>query len=490
MMRFNRVLLVNPSQDVEWPGLTPPLGLGYLAQSLQENGIEYDVLDMNLGYKWKHLRKKIDTFRPDLIGMSMITRNYRGFYNILDKVKEYDDKIRIVAGGAHVTIFREKVLEECQSIDYGITREGESALVELCRNDIALEQVLGLLYRDKDDIKYAGDRPFVTDLDAISWPRYEKFELKKYFREISIHTSRGCPHRCIFCARHVLSPKYTARSASKVGEELEYWYRKGYHEFNVEDDNFNLIKERVYAICDEIEQRQLNGIIMRCSNGLRADRVDRDILQRMYNVGFRYVAIGVDAGNDRMLEVVKKGETMADIESAIKNACEIGYSIKLFFVIGNPTETTEDVEDMARLCRKYPIQEVHFNNVIPYPGTELYRWVNEKGYFLRSPDEFLNNASFWEKVPIFETPELPEAERIRLTAYLQKEREEVHRKAVSYMFRKHRLIGSVASFMIANGFLDRFYYQSRFWRRIIEFFRYNLTASRSEEDNHKVKASS
>ena len=489
-MKYSRVLLVNPSQDVEWPGLTPPLGLGYLAQSLQEHGIEYDIFDMNLGYTWKHLKQKIDAFRPELLGMSMITRNYRGFYSLLKKVKDYAPSISIVAGGAHVTIFKEKVLQECESIDYGITREGEIALVELCRKNIPVEQVQGLLYRDNGDIKYVGDRPFFKDLDSVSWPRYEKFELNKYFREISVHTSRGCPHRCIFCARHVLSPQYTARNADKVGEELEYWYNRGYREFNVEDDNFNLNKERVYAICDEIERRHLDGVVLRCSNGLRADRVDRDVLQRMYDVGFRYLAFGVDAGNDRMLEVVKKGETMADIESAIENASEIGYSIKLFFVIGNPTEKTEDVEDMARLCRKYLIQEVHFNNVVPYPGTELYKWVEENGYFLRSPDEFLNNASFWEKMPIFETPELPAAERMRLTGYLQGVRDEVHRKAISHMFGKHRLIGRLASFMVANGFLERFYYRSKFWRRIVEFFRYNLNTSRSDEKNSKLRVSS
>jgi radical SAM superfamily enzyme YgiQ (UPF0313 family) len=435
---------------------------------------------MNLGYTWKHLRRKLEDFHPDLIGMGMITRNYREFYKVLEKVKNFDSRIKIVAGGAHVTILKEKVLNECPVIDYGIVREGEVALVELCRDDLKEEEIQGLLYRDNGSVLYTGDRPFVTDLDKVSWPRYEKFELDKYFGEISIHTSRGCPHRCIFCARHVLSPKYVARRAEVVGEEIEYWYRKGYREFNIEDDNFNLIKDRVYAICDEIEKRQLKEITLRCSNGLRADRVDRDVLTRMHEVGFKYLAFGVDAGNDRMLEVVRKGETMADIENGISIACELGYSIKLFFVIGNPTETTEDVEDMVRLCRKYPIQEVHFNNVVPYPGTELYNWIEEHDYFLRQPDEYLNNASFWESVPIFQTPELPEAERVRLTGYLHKVRDELHREAVSRIFRKRRLIGRLASMIVANGLFERFYYRSRFWRKIIEFFRYKLTSSESQ----------
>ena len=81
-MRFNRVLLVNPSQNVEWPGLTPPIGLGYLAETLGNNDIEYDVFDMNLGYGLKKLLQKINSFQPDLVGMSMITRYYRDLYKI------------------------------------------------------------------------------------------------------------------------------------------------------------------------------------------------------------------------------------------------------------------------------------------------------------------------------------------------------------------------------------------------------------------------
>src|SRR4030042_3779992 len=131
-MRFNRVLLVYPPQDVEWPGLTPPMGPGYLAETLQKQGIEYDVLDMNLGYGIRHLLKKIEHFRPDLVGMSMITRNYRGFYRILERIKLHANQIKIVSGGPHVTIFKEQALRECPAIDYVVPAEGEPPLVELC----------------------------------------------------------------------------------------------------------------------------------------------------------------------------------------------------------------------------------------------------------------------------------------------------------------------------------------------------------------------
>ena len=480
-MTLEKVLLINPPFDVEWKGVTPPIGQGYLAETLQSQGIDYDVFDMNLGYNFKQLCQKIDETQPSLVGVGMITRNFYEFYNLIGDIKKSYSHIKVIAGGPHVTIMKEQVLMECLALDYGVVHEGEETLVELCKGEKAISEIKGLLYRNGTGISYSGDREYIRDLNQIPWPRYEKYELDKYFKEVNIFSSRGCPRRCIFCARPVISALFRARSAENVVDEIEYWYKKGYRQFNFEDDNFNLIKSRVFKICDEIEKRGLTGMLIRCSNGIRADRADRDILARMHEVGFRYLAIGVDAGNDRMLEVIKKGETMDQIENAIKDACELGYSIKLFFVFGNPSETTKDVEDMAKLSLKYPISEAHFNTIIPYPGTELYNWVQEKNYFLQSPEKFLNDAAFMDINPIFETPELPKEERVRLKKYLDKVRSEVHRRAVRRIFR-NKYIGYFASIVVANSLFESLYYKNRIVRKIIERYRYTEPAGRPEEE--------
>ncbi len=477
-MRFERVLLVNPFSHGEWRGLTPHLGQAYLAQTLLENEIEYDVLDMNLGYKLRHLQQRIEDFRPDLIGMSLISLEYKMFYTLLTEIKNLDGRVKIVAGGPHVSIMRERVLKECAAIDYGVVFEGEGTLIELCRGELAEDKIKGLIFRDGDGIVYTGDREFVSDLDQIPWPRYEKFELNRYIREMTIYSSRGCPHKCTFCPNRILSPQFRPRSPRHVVDEMEYWYSKGGRQFNFDDDNFNLVRSRVFEICDEIERRGLKRLFLRCSNGIRADRVDREMLARMREVGFRYIAFGVDGGNNRILEIVKKGETVETIERAIKDSCDLGYDVKLLFVVGTPYETREDVEDKVRISRKYSIQEVHFYNTIPYPGTELYDWVRENNYFLREPEDYLNDVSCLTNVPVFETPELPRQERIQVLNYLGKVRKQVHRDAVSRTFRKRNVIGVLASYVLANSFAERLFYQSIFCRKIIESFRYRLAISK------------
>ena len=122
-MRFQKVLLVTPNPHADWRGIMPHLGQAYLAQTLLEKGIEYDILDMNLGYKLKDLRQKIEEFQPDLVGMSLISFDYRKFYDILSEIKKLYPAIKIIVGGPHVTIMREQVLDECPAIDYGVVYE-------------------------------------------------------------------------------------------------------------------------------------------------------------------------------------------------------------------------------------------------------------------------------------------------------------------------------------------------------------------------------
>jgi anaerobic magnesium-protoporphyrin IX monomethyl ester cyclase len=473
-MKFQRVLLVNPKHNAEWRGVTPHIGQAYLAETLNQKHIEYNVLDMNLGYSIKRLHRMLNDFHPDIVGMSLITLDYKRLYRLLEEIKKHDSKISIVVGGPHVTIFKEHVLKECSAIDYGITYEGEKSLVELCQGEISEKEIKGLLYRNGSEVKYTGDRGFIDNLDQIPWPRYEKFEMSKYVPEITIYSSRGCPHQCIFCPNRILSPNFRWRSAENVADELEYWYKKGYRQFNFDDDNFNMISERVYAICNEIDRRHLDNLFLRCSNGIRADRVDYKMLKRMREVGFHYIAFGADAGNNKMLKIVKKGETIEDIENAVSNACKLGYDVKLLFVVGTPQETWEDVEDKVKLSRKYPIQEVHFYNIVPYPGTELYDWIKLNNYFLKQPEDYLNNVSCLTHEPIFETPELPKNKRIKLYRYLNQVRKEVHQDAFLRAFGKHKLIGCIVSPILTNTLFEKAFYQNRFWRKIIESLRYKM----------------
>ncbi len=469
-MRFERVLLVQPRNDADWRGLVPHVGLGYLAEFLAARGIECQVCDLNLE-RFSRLIKKVESFRPQLIGFSLITLGYRNHYALIGEVRRQAPGAAIVVGGPHVAVFRERVLSECPEIDYAVLREGEHTLTELCQGRDPAE-VKGLFFRRGGGTAFSGDRELVSDLDSLPWPRYRPFQLARYIPERTIYSTRGCPQRCIFCTNPILQPIFRARSADNVLDEMEHWYSRGVRQFNFDDDNFNLIRRRVFEICDGIERRGLRGLALRCSNGIRADRVDRDMLARLKEVGFRYLAFGVDGGNNRILEIVRKGETIETIEAAIAAAVELGYEVKCLDVVGTPGETWEDVEDKVRLVRRYPIHDVHFYNIIPYPGTELYRWVEERNLFLIPPERYLNDVTAFRNIPVFETPELPGPERVRLFRYLTRVRHDIHRQALRRAFGRHRLVGAMASYLVGNKLFQNLFYQSALVRRTADLVRY------------------
>jgi len=471
-MRFKKVLLVNPKTYGEWVGVRLPAGLGYLAQVLHDNEIEYDIFDMQLGYGQRKLFHKIASFGPDLIGFSLVSLGYKHSYNLVENVKASFPDIKIIVGGPHVSILKKQVLQDCEAIDYGVVYEGERTLVELCKGTEDEEFIKGLICRDNGNLIYTGDRDWILDLDCIPFPRYKRFDLHKYIKEIDVFSSRGCPQKCVFCPNSLISPYYRARSAENVVNEIEYWCVKGYRQFNFDDDNFTLDKERVYRICDEIEKRGLKDLYLRCSNGLRADKLDRQLLTRMKEVGFQYIAIGADAGNNRILKIIKKGETIEQIEQSVKDACELGFDVKLLFIIGHLGETVDDINDSLKLAKKYPIIRVHFYNLIPYPGTEVFEQVSKKDYFLIKPEQYLNEVSDLDSVPIFETPELPMETRVEMLRKARKVQKEITVKAFKRMYSHVPFVGRCMGYFFSTGIIQRTFYGNIMFRKLVEYVRY------------------
>ena len=459
-MRFEKVLLITPPVTTKLGPVRPNIGLGYLAQALLDNKIEYDILDMLLGYSLKDLLKKINEFRPDLLGISLFSNKYKTAYRILSEVKKYFPGLKIAAGGAHISCLKERVLEECPPLDYGVFLEGEFPLLELCKGR-GLEEIENLIYRNNANIVVNKPRPFISNLDSFAFPRYEKFEMNKYINEKSVISSRGCPHQCTYCAVKVVSGRQVRlRSPGNVVDEIEYWYKKGCRQFSFQDDNFILTEKRANEIFDEIETRGMTNLFLRCA-GARADRLSRNLLERMKKAGVKTIAIGVEVGNDKMLGIIKKDEKFEDIDKAVKDACELGFDVYLNFLAGVPFETLSDIEDSINFALKYPVFYAEWSNVIPYPGTELYDWLKGKKYLLKEPQEYLNTASTTSTKPVFETPELSYKDRKRIMTLLRKVRNKVLRKGVRIRLQHRGIplgIRFIISFLVSFDLINKYLY--------------------------------
>lgn len=455
-MRYNRVFLIKPSYGRSFYGaFHPPVGLGYIAENLAHNKIDYDIMDMGFNYRSSKAIQKIKAFKPDLLGVTMMSFMYLKSHELISEIKRALPNIHVVIGGAHGSCYREKALELCPDIDYVVTFEGDETIVDLCKG-VPLNEIKGLIYRETNNkITYNGDRKFIQDLDRIPYPKYNKFELSKYiFNDIDIASSRGCPHRCTFCSVKVVAGrKLRFRSANNVVDEIQHWYERGYRKFNFIDDNFTFKYDRVYAICDEIEKRGLQNLKITNANGIRADRADRDLLKRMREIGFYYIGFGVECGNDKILKNIKKGESMAQIREAIETACDLGYDVVLNFLIGSPGESWDDIKDSVALALEYPVMDVRFNNITPTPRSELFDWLEENNYFVQEPEHYLNNVTSWSYEPVYFTPELSVEDKRKALLYTRKVRKKVLKKAFN---RKMKRFGILSKMVAPVAVSDRF----------------------------------
>lgn len=467
---FTRItLLAPPTFESQWGAIRPPVGLGYLSEMLTQDGIAHQVIDMGLGDSVAQVARKIRAFQADLLGVSMTSLFHRSVYAILRELKRQFPEMPIVAGGPHISTMRERALEECAAIDFGVTLEGDETLREICAGT-RVEQIHGLLYRADGKVIYTGDRPFIADLDRLPFPKYRQFELEKYVaREIGVITSRGCPYSCTFCpVKTTIGRACRFRSVAPIADELQYWHERGYRDLLILDDNFAMKQERVYALCDELERRKLTDFRLRCGNGIRADHVDQPLLQRMYEVGFRFLSFGVESANDPILQAIQKGEHLEQIDRAVQAACDIGYDVTLFFIIGLPGETPADAENSLQFAQKYPVFDAKFYNLIPFPNTEIFRWIEENRYFLHSPEEYLNQASHWDAEPLFETPEFPRAERVRLLNKAHYVRKRIRKAAMRRKLRRCGAFADVAAAIFVNDWMQDLLLHNRAIRRLAE----------------------
>jgi radical SAM superfamily enzyme YgiQ (UPF0313 family) len=147
---MEKVLLINP-YGTEQDGYTnPPIGLLYLAGTLEKNGFEVKVLDCCIEGKDK-IDLTIETLHPTIVGITCLTPERKKALEVAKNVKKLNPKIKIVLGGAHPTIMHKQILENYPFIDYIVIGEGEMTLLELVQGK-NLSEIAGLAYRDENKV--------------------------------------------------------------------------------------------------------------------------------------------------------------------------------------------------------------------------------------------------------------------------------------------------------------------------------------------------
>jgi radical SAM superfamily enzyme YgiQ (UPF0313 family) len=390
----------------------PSPGISYIAAFLLKNNHEVSVVDMRIFPKTSYIFDKISRFRPDFIGISFMTKEYLKSYKLIKQIKEEFPDIPLILGGPHPSTVEEKVLEDTPA-DLAVMSEGEETFLEIC-NGVLYPKIKGLIWRKDKKIIKNEKRPFIEDLDSLPFPAYELFPMEKYVdKKIPIVSSRGCPYQCIYCAmKKVMGAKWRARSAENVFNEIRYWYNKSYSFFHIVDDNFTLDMERAERICDLIIKNNLK-IKWDLRNGVRVDRLNERLLEKMKKAGCFYLALGIESFDSEVLKKMKKGSTRERSIEAIKLVKKVGIPVGAFFMVGLPGDTFNKFLETYKLAKSMDLEEVRFYNVVPFPETELFDIIKEKGQFLKDPSEYLNLSSKFLNDPIYDLGDFTKEQKIK-----------------------------------------------------------------------------
>ncbi len=366
----------------------PPFGLAYIAAVLQENGYETRILEANaLGLSYEQIKNAIEEEAKNGLEYVGITASTCLIEEAGKIASLCPDSVKVIVGGIHATAMPEETLKEFPDIDIVVRGEGEFAILDLVKGK-KLNKINGLSYRSKNKIIHNKPRELIDNLNDLPFPARGLLPRERYFSAGArkhpsdyILTSRGCPYSCIFCADHLVhGKKFRARSPENVVAEIEMLVKDGVKEIDIIDDNFTLLVERAERICDLLIEHGLNKkIIWRCSNGVRIDRLNLSLLKKMEEAGCYMLSLGIESGNDRILDNIKKGITKEKVREAVKMCKEVGMETRGLFMFGNLGENEETMQDTINFAKELDLDSATFHITIPFPMTEYWHAIKKEG---------------------------------------------------------------------------------------------------------------
>lgn len=387
---MSKVLLISPPTPWEsyivQSELYPNLSIILLGTILKNLGHQVKVTHMLAdGVTMPKLKEILSQFKPDVVGITMVTFQAKTSREVIGLVKSVDKNIRIAIGGSHPSALGDTALTIFSNADIAVIGEGDLVI-----GDIADGKIKGGVVH-AEPIKDLDSQPF-PDLSLTDIRRFSGIYPPGPMPSFNIVGSRGCPFACKFCSRSVSGNRLRFRSPQNIIGEIEHLHKNwGIREFFFQDDTFNVKLKWVTELLELIIAKGLNrGIAYRARCRVDEKLVNLGLLKLMRRAGFWEIFYGVENGNQAMLDRMHKGITVGEIRRAFRLTREAGIKTEASFIIGLPGETPETVTDSVRLWRELKPDWCSFSRAIPFPGTDLEREVRAKGHLLvDNPEDFV-----------------------------------------------------------------------------------------------------
>lgn len=369
-------------RDLLWP-----VSMLYAQAQARLAGWRAEIIDLHVEpFDEDELTRRLRAMAPDLVLVDSTTPTMAAARRLAARLKQGDGAVKIWGVGQHASELPGDLLYPGTPFDGCLLGEYEALLPDLLG---------GASLDDRDDVarhdpavqalRVGSARAQVHDLDGLPPVDPGGLHLARYQMR-SVHapsfrrqrwgyllTSRGCPHRCVFCSptlRQSYGRRFRAHSAERVVDDMARLQRDhGVTAVYLLDDAFSLDRQRVLDICQLIVRQ---GIRLHWAIQTRADDLDGSLLAALHEAGCHGVKIGYESGVDRILEQLRKGTTTELLLRTAQEIRQAGLSLTACYMLGNPGETLEDMEQTFRFARRVGSDMIQVSFHTPYPGSASY----------------------------------------------------------------------------------------------------------------------
>lgn len=393
-MKISSVLLLRVSSEVDKEVVhpqffDPPYPLKYIQAGLEK----YQDLTIHIMDCWirpidvSQMLERAVRVRPDLIAISASSFDVNvanDFVISLKKQKNAPLVIGIGQGHYLNRDFRNEYSMEYDAILFGEPEQEFFRLFDWIRNAGQSDTSWQEHYRK---CCLEGKRFVVENPDSLPFPSYKPEELEAYRSIFPVQVpqrvvwgylifTRGCPHNCMFCSevmRVSIGKRIRSRSATSVADEMEHLERQGVNICSFQDDSFSVNRRVVKSLCEELIARNSK---MPWMARVRADEVDFELLALMKKAGCIMLGLGVESGSQRIIDDMKKQPTPRPWLDICRQAFywtrKLGIGTNAYYVIGNPTETREEINQTIKFAMELNSDSIQVHFYTPYPGSAAW----------------------------------------------------------------------------------------------------------------------
>lgn len=378
----------------------PPIGIMSLSSVLKRAGHECVMFDQaNPDTPNEVILEAIKTRQPAFIGLSFLSTTSYPYAKILARqIRAANQRVKLAFGGVFASLNASLVKLQCPEVDFVCRGDGEQLILDLLERMEDPQDVAGLTWAKDGRVVSNVNRTMERNLDQWPFPDRESLELDfvesmpldvpavlSMERFTTMQTSRGCPWPCVFCDIPIFNEgKWRSRSPQHVTDEFKHLQEQGYGSVYFVDDHFLLQPKRIEAICKGVVD---NGITIQWGCEGRVDSVAQHLFPAMAKAHCRTLMFGVESGSQKILDRLKKEQTLKEVETAVVNAKQAGIEIVHgFFTVGNPDETVEDMRATFDLASKLPLDTFGFNRLCVYRGTPLWQEYVKRGLVSEQTD--------------------------------------------------------------------------------------------------------